>query len=84
MSNPAHIGRSGMGQTKMASMFEAKVNLLVGFLLSMGIWQLVGPLFGYEVTLVDNFQITCIFTVASFARSYTLRRLFNWLTQRGE
>jgi hypothetical protein len=62
-------------------MIEAKVNLIVGFLLSMGVWQTIGPLFGYEVTIGDNLAITSIFTVFSFARAYTLRRLFNWWTQ---
>jgi len=71
------IGTAGMGQTKLASMLEAQVNLVVGFMLSMGVWAVVGPLFGYEVTLVDNLGITAIFTVFSFLRAYCLRRLFN-------
>jgi low affinity Fe/Cu permease len=73
------IGTAGMGQTKLASMLEAQVNLVVGFMLSMVVWAVVGPLFGYEVTLVDNLGITACFTVFSFLRAYCLRRLFNWL-----
>lgn len=67
-----------MSQSRLASFIEAKVNLVLGFAISMVVWQFFGPVMGYEVNLHDNFIITAVFTVVSLARSYTLRRLFNW------
>lgn len=64
-------------QSRTASLIEASLNTATGFVLSFCIWQVVGPWFGYVVTFGDNFIITSIFTVASVARSYVWRRIFN-------
>lgn len=69
-------------QSRRASAVEAAMNPVIGFFFSMGIWQFVGPLFGYEVTLADNFMITSIFFVTSMLRSYALRRIFNSFSRR--
>jgi hypothetical protein len=37
---------------------------------------LVFPLFGIQATLGENLAIGCLFTIASVARSYALRRAF--------
>lgn len=64
-------------QTKVVSLVEACVNVGSGFLLSMVIWQAIAnPLFGYDISLVQNFGLTSIFTVVSVARSYLWRRFF--------
>jgi hypothetical protein len=39
----------------------------------------VFPLFGIRVSLADNLLIGVVFTVVSLARSYALRRVFNWI-----
>lgn len=65
------------GQSRMASMAEAVANLVVGVLVSMFLMFAVMPLYGFVPSLQENIQITAIFTVASIARSYTLRRFFN-------
>lgn len=65
------------GQTKRASFIEATLNTGSGFVVSFLIWQTIGPMFGYEVTVSDNLAITSVFTGASIARSYAWRRLFN-------
>jgi hypothetical protein len=64
-------------QTRKQSLIEASLNIGSGFILSMCVYQLVMPMFGYPVTLVDNLGITSIFTVVSVVRSYVWRRIFN-------
>lgn len=65
-------------QTKLSSFQEACVNTAVGFVLSLllQMW-VVNPLFNLQVSFSGNLGIVCIFTVASIARSYVLRRIFN-------
>lgn len=66
------------GQTKLESALEAASSTAFGFITSFVVWQAIAaPLFGYEVTLMDNFWLTTIFTVVSLARSYVFRRFFN-------
>ena len=43
----------------------------------MALSAVVYPMFGFPVTLAQNLSITTIFTVASIARSYAVRRWFN-------
>jgi len=64
-------------QTRVISFVESVLNMMSGYVLSLVIWQVIGPLFGYHVTLWDNFWITNIFTVVSILRSYVWRRFFN-------
>lgn len=72
-----------MGQSRRASAVEATTNIVVGFIVSYLVWVLiVVPLYHLPVSHTDNFIITCIFTVASWIRSYTLRRVFNRRTLR--
>lgn len=65
-------------QTKIESACEAVLNVGSGMILSMIVWQLIAnPLFGYTITLFENFALTSIFTSVSLLRSYFWRRLFN-------
>lgn len=66
-----------MTQTRLGSLIEACINVAIGFVLSVAITAMVLPAYGHAVTLGENLQITSIFTVASIARSYFLRRWFN-------
>jgi len=66
-----------MQQSKLESLLEACASTAVGFVVSFGLWQVVGPMMGYAVTTGDNLIITSIFTVASIARSFVMRRFFN-------
>ena len=66
-----------MSQTRLVSAIEQIANVGSGFALSFVIWQVVGPLLGYEVTFATNFLLTSIFTVASLVRGYFWRRFFN-------
>lgn len=64
-------------QTKAASLFEAVVNLSVGYLLAVVVQRTVFPWFDLEVTIGDNFHIAGIFTGVGLIRTYLIRRFFN-------
>jgi len=66
-----------MGQSKLHSFIEALTNLIVGNVLAIIIQLIIFPLYGIPVTLFQVFQISIIFTLAGFVRSYILRRIFN-------
>lgn len=76
-----------MNQTRLASLAEATINTAIGFVMSVLLSAVVYPLFGFQVTLAQNLAITAIFTIASIARGYAVRRWFNAriksLVQRG-
>lgn len=65
-------------QTKTQSLIEATTNIGVGFIVSVGVWQLLATYYGYDMPLARNLEITTIFTFVSIARSYMFRRWFNW------
>lgn len=85
-ARPAYAKRTAaeqaMGQSHRASAIEAATNIVLGFGISVGITAVLLPAFGHQVTLGQNVAMTSVFTVASFARAYGLRRLFNWLLMR--
>ena len=63
-------------QSRRMSLVEAVANVGVGFLVALLTQIIVFPLFGLNVSLGENFAIGCLFTIASIARSYVLRRVF--------
>lgn len=65
-------------QSRSSSFWEAVISTFVGFFLSMVIQNFwITPAWGLQLSAGDNFIITMIFTVASIARGYVLRRIFN-------
>ena len=66
-----------MNQTKLGSLIEAFINVLIGFGINFTANLIILPIFGYTPTLWDNFQIGLLYTVVSIARSYIIRRWFN-------
>lgn len=70
------------GQTRKKSLLESFLNVLIGYGIALLAQLAIFPLFGIYVTLHDNLLIGAAFTVVSIARSYLLRRLFNWLDHR--
>ena len=66
-----------MNQTKLGSLIEAFINVLIGFGINFTANLIILPIFGYTPTLWDNFQIGLLYTVVSIARSYIVRRWFN-------
>ncbi len=65
-------------QSRLMSVIEAVANVLIGYLVAVAATSIVLPAFGYRVNAPDAFGISAVFTVVSLARSYALRRAFNW------
>jgi hypothetical protein len=66
-------------QTKIQSLIESFVNVIIGYLVAIAAQIIVFPIYDIDVSLNQNIQIGLIFTAVSVARSYFLRRLFNKL-----
>lgn len=67
-------------QTKLQSLLESCLNIGSGFVISLIVWSyLVVPVWGLQVNMVDNLNITALFTVVSVVRSYVWRRIFNFV-----
>ena len=71
-----------MSQSRLSSLAETCASIAIGFLVSLGINAVVMPAYGHHVTLADNLGMTAIFTVASIARGYLVRRWFNGIASR--
>ena len=60
-------------QSKLESLYEASLNIFIGFVIAF-ISQLVFfPIVGIEVTLDQNFILTVLFTLVSIIRTYIIR-----------
>lgn len=66
-------------QTKRQSFVESVANVAIGYVVALAAQFAVFPLYGMEVPLMVNLQIGAWFTAISIARSYCVRRTFNWL-----
>ena len=71
-----------MKQSRLMSLVESLVNVLVGYGVAVVTQMAVFPLFGLAVTVTENLLIGLIFTVVSIVRSYALRRGFEALRVR--
>jgi len=71
------------GQTKWESFIEAKVDTIIGFIVSMAAWMFVVPLVWPEMAPYTGaghaIGVTLLFTGLSMARKYLTRRLFNFI-----
>jgi hypothetical protein len=68
-----------MSQSRRMSFVESCVNVAVGYGVAVAAQVAIFPVFGIRVSLADNLLIGAFFTVVSIARSYALRRAFNWI-----
>ena len=66
------------GQSKRGSIAEAVVNVLIGYGINMLANFTIFPAFGWNITLEQNLLLGVFYTAISLARSYCLRRAFNW------
>jgi hypothetical protein len=66
-----------MDQTRVGSLIEAGINVLIGFAINMAANFVILPLVGFEITLQQNLFIGVLYTLVSVARSYIVRRWFN-------
>ena len=65
-----------MKQSRRMSLVEALANVAVGYGVAVATQIAVFPMFGLQTSLSENLAIGAIFTGASIARSYVLRRTF--------
>ena len=65
-------------QTRLQSLIESCINVSIGYVVALLAQFAVFPLYGMQVSLSTNLQIGAWFTVISIARSYCVRRAFNW------
>lgn len=68
------------GQSRLGSLGEALAGVAVGYGIALASQIIIFPRHGIHVSLETNIQIGLWFTAISIARSYGLRRLFNWIT----
>ncbi len=70
------------GQSRVASLIEAIVNIVVGASVAYASQVIIFGLYNIHVSWKLNLEMTGWFTAVSIARSFLLRRLFNWFTIR--
>ena len=64
-------------QTKLGSLVEASVNILIGFVVNFTANAFILPAYGFaSLTPGKNFTIGLLYTVISLVRSFVLRRVF--------
>ncbi len=64
-------------QTPVKSLIETSTQLILGFLVSMVVWNwIVGPWLGHDSNVREAAWITAVFTIFSFVRHYLVRRGF--------
>jgi len=63
-------------QTRTVSAYEATANIAAGIILQYVLAFTVLRALGFNISLRQNIIITLVMTLASFARQYIIRRLF--------
>jgi len=67
-------------QTKRSSMTEALINTGIGYVINFIANLIILPIFfNVHLSLATNAYLGLIYTVIAIARSYGVRRMFNWL-----
>jgi len=69
-------------QSRAMSFVEATTNVVVGYGVAVITQLLLFPTLGLHLAMQENVAIAAAFTIVSLVRSYTLRRLFEWLRLR--
>lgn len=67
------------GQPRHMSFIESATNIGFGYLLALVVQAYLFPVFGFYASHGEHMAIAAVFTVISLARSYLLRRTFNWI-----
>ena len=63
-------------QKRKTSLLEAITNTAAGFIISLLIQLIIYPVMDIPVRFEQKLTISVIFTIASIARGYCIRRLF--------
>ena len=64
-------------QTKLQSLIESGINVLIGYLVAVISQLAIYPLFDVNLSLGDNLIMGLYFTLVSLVRAYFVRRSFN-------
>ena len=72
-----------MNQKKIHSFIEVCINTGLGYGVALATQIVAFLWFDIEITYYQQAQIGVIFTIVSVARSYFIRRLFNFIHLRG-
>lgn len=71
-----------MNQTRLGSLIEVCINILIGFSINWIANMYILPLYGFAITGGQAFSMGLIFTVISVVRSYVIRRWFNAMLRK--
>lgn len=66
-----------VGQTKLGSLVESGLNILIGYFVALSSQLILFPLFDIHISFSTNLWIGLWFTIISLVRSYVIRRYFN-------
>lgn len=66
-----------MQQTRMGSLIESLMNIVIGYGVALISQIVIFPLFDVYVSMTTNMLIGAWFTLISLVRSYVIRRWFN-------
>src|SRR5690606_14547092 len=69
-----HSGAALMHQTRLVSLVEAAINTVIGFAVSFAVWPFAAWITGIEYSSAQHWAVIAIFTIASVARGYVIRR----------
>lgn len=72
------------GQSRKHSWWEAWVNLFVGSSIYFLLNPFIFAVFDIRISHAQNLGVTLMYTAVSLARTYALRRAFNWLHLKGK
>lgn len=71
-----------MTQTKVESLVESVINIIIGYVVAITSQLLIFPMVGINIPFTTNLWIGVWFTCISLIRSYVIRRWFNARLQR--
>lgn len=63
-----------MNQTRVESLIEALINVIIGFFIQFTASAILLPLLGVPISMGQNFVLGIGMTVVSVARQYVIRR----------
>ncbi|MDE2102743.1 MAG: hypothetical protein KGL39_36195 [Patescibacteria group bacterium] len=70
------------GQSVKHSWMEAWANIVIGYSINFCANLVILPIFGFHITLLNNFYMGLLYTGVSLVRQFWLRRYFNALMVR--
>lgn len=64
-------------QSKIHSITEVICGTLIGYLVAVFTQKMIFPIYGIQVSSIQNYEIAAVFTAVSLVRGYAVRRVFN-------